>query len=54
MSGCNLYTYTSNVLPYLRIFNKPFLHWPRLLNNAVNNNSDSDIKQQLHWPPWAM
>ncbi len=33
---------------------KPYLHWQRLCNNTGDNDSDSDMKQYLQWPPWAM
>jgi hypothetical protein len=33
---------------------KLYLHWQRLRDNDGNNDSDSDMKQYLHWPPWAM
>ena len=30
---------------------KPCLHWRRLRDNPGDNDSDSDMKQYLHWPP---
>jgi len=34
--------------------NKHCLHWRRLRDKAGDNDSSSDMKHYLHWPPWAM